>query len=188
MKVTKTQDVSHKQHIGDYKQINNVLFLFLFLFFSLPFLKGCAAPVLVASGAGGYVATNKEASNKSTNWLGELSMKLQCITKKDEIVLHSYKITPKEVRRGSDITVTIVYGIACAPPAGVEVKEQVTLYFEGKEIAILDDATTNRENGKWESKLTFTMPNQVKTGKYIVKQRISTGSKEINIQEEFQVI
>ena len=102
--------------------------------------------------------TRKQTSSQSHH-------KLVCTIQKASI-------TPDEVAKGKQVTVTLQYVITGAPTAGLKVTEKSILLADGKELTVLKDESTTKENGTWENTLTFAVPESATPGKYTVLQKL----------------
>ncbi len=58
---------------------------------------------------------------------------------------------------------------------------------EGKELTVLKDESTERENGTWENTLTFAVPESAQSGKYTVTLRVSAQGQTRTAQRSFTV-
>jgi hypothetical protein len=96
-----------------------------------------------------------------------------------QLVLHETTLRPDKVTRGDEITVAIVYAVACAPESGVLIREKKALWYQGKQLKILTDANANRMDGTWESSITFRTPKSAQSGRYEVRQNMISGGDTI---------
>ena len=92
---------------------------------------------------------------------------------KPVFTIQKFSVTPAKVNKGENVKLTLQYVIMGAPAEGLKVKEKNTLATDGKQLTVLKDESTLRENGTWESVLTFAVPESAKSGEYIVRQELS---------------
>lgn len=184
---------------------NKLLFFFV-IFSFFPFLTGCL-PVIIAAGAGAsYLSTTPEALAKVDAYFADIDRSIQrkfnktsteSQTKKQLeykksqgliIELVGYELSPKEVKPGDKVTVTIQYAVLGATSdSGIEVEENKTLWFGDHQTAVLANDKVSRKNGTWESVLTFQVPVKVQAGKYKVKQSISSNDKVFQTFDSFEI-
>ena len=94
-----------------------------------------------------------------------------------QLVFRKSTLRPRKVKRGQEITVSIVYEVACAPDSGVLVKEKMTLWHQGKELTVLTNENASRQNGTWESSITFRIPKSAQFGRYEVRQNMVSSKR-----------
>ena len=97
-------------------------------------------------------------------------------------------ITPTKVKKDEQVTLTLQYVIMGAPAAGIKVTEKSTLLSDGKELTILKDESTTKENGTWENTLTFAVPDSAKPGKYTIIQELSAQGLTRSSPRSFTVL
>ena len=91
------------------------------------------------------------------------------------------------MKKGDQVTLTLQYALMGAPPAGVKVTDKSTLLIGGKELTVLKNESSTKENGTWESTLTFAVPESAAPGKYTVLQELSAQGKTRNARRSFTV-
>lgn len=108
---------------------------------------------------------------------------------KTTVQVHSEKIEPtNKFHAGENVTVLMSYIILDKEQKMVPVHEKKTLWYQGTEQAVFEDTTINRENGTWESKITFQLPEDVQKGQYQVRQDIESGQVADTSLVQFTVI
>jgi len=216
------------------------------------FLTGCAAaPLLLATGAAGYLATQEEPRQKFEKFLQDLDKSIKQTTQRisDEqpteeidskqpvekqsgeqpteeityekpvrriagekpvkknvvekpvgkqisqnfpsrfvLTFQNASITSDTVKKGEEIRLVLRYVIMGAPAEGVMVAGKSTLSTEGKELMVLDDKSTTKENGTWENTLTFAVPDSATSGKYTITQELSAHGLTRRTQRSFTVL
>ena len=123
--------------------------------------------------------TSEQPTRKQTNY--QAHNKLVCTIQKASI-------TPDNAAKGTQVTVTLQYVIRGAPPAGLKVTEKSILLADGKELTVLKDESTTKENGTWENTLTFTVPDSATPGKYTVRQELRTQKLSRSTLRSFTVL
>lgn len=102
-------------------------------------------------------------------------------------VLHT-SLKPVSVHPGDQVQVVLRYSIAGAPAKGLQLQEKSILLQGGRELAVLKEETSNKENGEWENTLSFVVPSSAKPGKYVVTMRISGQGQSRSAQQSFTVL
>lgn len=97
-------------------------------------------------------------------------------------------LKPVSVHPGDKVQVVLRYSIAGAPAKGIALKGKSTLLHDGKELAVLKEETSTKENGEWEDTLSFVVPSSAKPGKYMVTMRISGQGQSRSVQQSFSVL
>ena len=184
----------------------NQFFLLIALAAPLPFLSGCIPIVVAAAGGAGYLVSSPDAVQKIDAYFIDLDKSIQkkfdrtstaSETKKKinykegqglVIELIGCEISPKEVKPGEKVTVTIQYAVmGASPDKGIEIEESKTLWFGDEQAAVLANEKVARKNGTWESVITFLVPDKVQIGKYKVKNSITSNDKVIQTFESFEI-
>lgn len=122
--------------------------------------------------------TGEQPTKKRTN--SQSRNKLVCTIQKASIA-------PDQVTKGQQVTVTLQYVIAGAPIAGLKVTEKSILLAGDKELTVLKDESTTKENGTWENTLTFAVPDSAKPGKYTIIQKLSAQGLTRSSRRSFTV-
>jgi len=140
-------------------------------------LAGCI-PVLLAVGAGAGLMSQPQNQGQGHT------------AAKEKLTLHleSASITPSQVSRGQEITVTVTYKIAGTFGAPVTVKESKTLVHNGVTIKTLSNDAIERKEGIWENSLTFAVPFSAEEGRYTIEQKMMLESEVISSMEAFQIV
>lgn len=179
--------------------------MFAVFFAAAAVLLGGCAPLVFTAGAGtGYVATQEKPRNKVEAFFDDLGRSIKQTTRKltggapDKrqnqsrkggltLKIHKSALTPATVNKGEQVQATLRYSIAGASQKGTTVQERSGLSREGKELTVLKDESTERENGTWENTLTFAVPESAQPGKYTVTLRVSAQGQTRIAQRSFMV-
>lgn len=163
--------------------------------------NGCAAVVVGAAAA----MSNEERRTKVVGFLEELSDSIETSAKKvnsagaaekqvgyrsgDGVVLRldSTSIEPRLVSPGGEVIVKIEYALVGAPDNGVNIEEKRFLRFNGEQLATLNNDVERRDNGTWESALSFRVPNVAEGGSYEVVQELQSSDRTITSSVVFEV-
>lgn len=97
-------------------------------------------------------------------------------------------LKPVSVRPGDKVQVVLRYSIAGAPAHGLSLQGKSILLQEGKELTVLKEESSTKENGEWEDTLSFVVPTSAKPGKYMVTMRISGQGQTRTAQRSFTVL
>lgn len=97
-------------------------------------------------------------------------------------------LKPVSVHPGDQVQVVLRYSIAGASAQGLQLQEKSVLLQDGKELVVLKEETSNKENGEWENTLSFVVPSSAKAGKYMVTMRISGQGQSRTVQRSFTVL
>lgn len=92
----------------------------------------------------------------------------------------SFSVSPAKVKKGEAVTINVEYAIAGADEKGIHINERKDLWYSNTEIAQLGSIKFTRENGIWESKTSFKVPDTAQAGNYKIKQSINGDG--INLQ------
>ncbi|MDR2551298.1 MAG: hypothetical protein LBD10_13970 [Desulfobulbus sp.] len=182
------------------------LLLFLLLVVGFILTTGCA-PLVPTAGAGtGYMAGQQAAFDAVGSFFDDLGRSIQQTTRKitgtpsprrragtstatDGLVLKIERsmLVPTEVHSGEQVTLVLRYTIRGASAQGVEVRERSALSSGGKEMTVLKDQTSEKENGTWENTLSFAVPASAKPGKYTVNMQLDAQGKTRSARHSFTV-
>ncbi len=164
-------------------------------------IGGCAAVVVGATAA----MSNEKSRTKVVGFVEELSESIERSIRKtnsagaaeqqtgyksgDGVVLRLYSssIEPRVVDPGGEVVVKIEYALVGTPDDGVNVKERRLLRFNGKQLASLNNDVERRDNGTWESALSFRVPNVAQEGSYEVFQELETSGRSVTSSVVFEV-
>lgn len=102
--------------------------------------------------------------------------------------IHKISIAPDKVKKGEQVKLTLQYGIMGAPPAGLKVTEKSILLTGGKELTVLKDESTTKENGTWENTLTFVVPDSATSGKYTILEELHCQGVTRSARRSFTVL
>jgi hypothetical protein len=69
----------------------------------------------------------------------------------------------------------------------VTIREKSSLSGDGKELTVLKDESSEKENGTWENTLSFSVPESAKPGKYMVTLQISAQGQTRSARRSFTV-
>lgn len=97
------------------------------------------------------------------------------------------KVTPINVKPGSNATAIMEYAALGTGPSGVPVRETFMLKKDGKPVKELYDGTSTRTDGTWQSPVEFSLPSQAPTGQYIVAQTVSAQGQSVQREVTFTV-
>ena len=182
------------------------LFHCTLLIATLVLLTGCV-PLFVAVGAGtGYLVADQESRQKVDHFFRDLNRSVKKTTRRlhggqrTEKQLSSHKATgfmltiqqdalsPTTVNPGERVNVTIQYAITGAPPAGIRITKQQILFFQGKQLTVINNESTTKKNGTWENTLAFAVPKSAQPGTYTVAQEISAQGLTRSTRRSFTVV
>lgn len=171
-----------------------------------PWLPGCAAPVIIAAGAGtGYVMADDKSRRKVDRFFKDISRSVKQTTrrltreqprkkttapgKQGRFALRINKtgLHPARVHSGDTVVVTLQYTVNGGPAGGSQIEVKRRLLKDGKEPTVLNTETATRKNGTWEDTLTFAVPDSATPGRYAVVQQISARGVKRTIQRPFMV-
>lgn len=139
----------------------------------------------------GYVVASQVQLETNQVYDQQETKKLIAKTKADQTVVqvHSESIEPKnEFKAGENVTVRVAYIVMDSTQNQIPVHEKKTLWYQGDQKAVFEDTTINRENGTWESRITFQLPENAKKGEYHVRQDINSGQIADSSLVQFTVI
>jgi hypothetical protein len=103
------------------------------------------------------------------------------------LTIQKASIAPTKVNNGQQVKLTLQYVLMGAPTAGLKVTEKSLLFRGDKELTVLKDESTTKENGTWEDTLTFAVPDSATPGKYTVLQEISAQGLTRSSRRSFTV-
>lgn len=143
-------------------------------------LQGCASMMEAKNGAGIYlkqVAKELKQEFQNIKKIGTADFARRALNYKEgsglAVEINSFSVSPAEVKRGEAVTINVEYAIAGADDKGIDVNERKDLWYDNREIAQLGSVKFTRENGIWESKTSFKVPDTAQVGKYKIKQSIN---------------
>ena len=146
-------------------------------------LCGCAPVVFTAGAGAGYVATQEKPRSALEEFFDDLGKSIRQTTrrltgesKSTRAAVPGYRgglalsirqstLAPTEVYKGEQVTLTLQYIVLGAPAGGISVRERSSLSKDGKELTVLKDESSQKENGTWENTLSFAVPASAKPGK-----------------------
>ena len=102
--------------------------------------------------------------------------------------IQKVSIAPGKVKKGEQVTLTLQYVIMGAPAAGLKVTEKTTLVAGNKELTVLKDESTTKEDGTWEDTLTFAVPESATPGKYTIIQELRGQGQTRSSRRSFTVL
>ena len=180
----------------------------LFLVFSALaccLLSGCAPAVFTAGAGAGYVATQEKPRSALEEFFDDLGKSIRQTTRRltgeskaTRAAVPGYRgglalsikqssLAPTEVYKGEQVTLTLQYIVLGAPAAGITVRERSALNKDGKELTILKDESSQKENGTWENTLSFAVPESAQSGKFTVTLQISAQGQTRSTRRSFTV-
>jgi hypothetical protein len=170
-----------------------------------------------AAGAGaGYVATQEKPRNQFEIFFNDLGRSIRHTTRRISAGLPGRRPTtyreptnrhpvasaprsgfglkiqrstlaPTEVHKGEQVTLTLQYMIMGASEKGVTIREKSSLNREGKELTVLKEESSEKENGTWENTLSFAVPEGAQPGKYTVTLLITAQGQTRSTRRSFTV-
>jgi len=172
-------------------------------------LTGCAAPLVITAGAGaGYVATREKPRNAVEAFFDDLGRSIRQTTRRITgepsgrrsapsassapsrgfaLKIQRSTLAPTEVDKGEQVTLTLQYLVTGASGKKVTIREKSSLGKDGKELTVLKDESSEKENGKWENTLSFAVPESAHSGKYTVTMQISAQGQTRSTRRSFTV-
>lgn len=88
------------------------------------------------------------------------------------------RIQPSSViKRGDKVTVAVQYVVMNDVDSGCTVKETKSIWHDGVQESVLDESLVQRENGTWESTISFELPENAQPGEYEIRQVIATNEQ-----------
>jgi len=96
-------------------------------------------------------------------------------------------LAPPTVNKGEQVTLTLQYMIMGAPEKGVTIREKSSLIRDGKELTVLKEESSEKENGTWENTLSFAVPESAQSGKFTVTLQISAQGQTRSTRRSFTV-
>jgi hypothetical protein len=96
-------------------------------------------------------------------------------------------LAPAAVNKGEQVTLTLQYMIMGAPEKGVTIRERSSLNRDGKELTVLKEESSEKENGTWENTLSFAVPESAQSGKFTVTLQISAQGQTRSTRRSFTV-
>lgn len=181
-------------------------FLLVFAALACCLLSGCAPVVFTAGAGAGYVATQEKPRSALEEFFDDLGKSIRQTTRRltgeskaTRAAVPGYRgglalrikqstLAPTEVYKGEQVTLTLQYIVLGAPASGISVRERSALSKDGKELTILKDESSQKENGTWENTLSFAVPASAKPGKYTVTLQISAQGQSRSTRRTFTVL
>lgn len=180
--------------------------LFVLLVAASFLLTGCAAPLVITAGAGaGYVATREKPRSAVEAFFDDLGRSIRQTTRRITgepsgrrsapsapsrgftLKIQRSTLAPTEVDKGEQVTLTLQYLVTGASGKKVTIREKSSLGKDGKELTVLKDESSEKENGKWENTLSFAVPKSARSGKYTVTLQISAQGQIRSTRRSFTV-
>lgn len=97
-------------------------------------------------------------------------------------------LSPDKVKKGEEVKLSLRYVITGAPAKGLKVTGKSTLSIDSKNLMVLEEKPTTKENGTWENTLTFAVPDSAQPGKYTIIQELSAQGLTRSSQRSFTVL
>lgn len=167
------------------KQIFKQYLLFVALVCVL--LQGCASMIDAQKDAILYFAKAVQEIKQeiqNNNKIGDEAVAKKSMNYKDgsglAVEINSFSVSPSKVKKGEAVNIHFEYAIAGADKKGININERKDLWYNNTEVAQIGSIKFTRENGIWESKTSFKVPDTAQAGKYKIIQSI-TGDG-INLQ------
>ena len=96
-------------------------------------------------------------------------------------------LAPADVHNGEQITLTLQYVDQWRPRTRGDDPGKKFPERDGKELTVLKDESSEKENGTWENTLSFSVPESAKPGKYMVTLQISAQGQTRSARRSFTV-
>lgn len=110
--------------------------------------------------------------------------------RKDPVLeIRNKSIAPSpEIQVGENVTVKVTYILFDENMDRISVREKKSIWHKGKLVKVLGDAEEMRENGTYESLVSFKLPGEIEKGDYEVRHNINTNSLSTNSTTHFTII
>ncbi len=92
------------------------------------------------------------------------------------------------VKPGESLTVKVTYIVFDERLTAQPVKETKSIWHNGEMVKVLGESEVVRENGTYESLVSFKLPGEIEKGTYEVRHNINTNTLAINSTVQFTVI
>lgn len=149
---------------------------------------------LIGAAVGGvlgyFIASNIKTQ---TNQVYNQQKTKQLITqngKQGKVVqVHSQSVEPStQFHPGDVVTVRFRYIVMDPHQYEVAVHETKSLWYHGAKKAVFEDQTITRENGTYESTISFQIATDAKKGNYVIRQDLNSGHVSDSSLAQFSVI
>lgn len=113
------------------------------------------------------------------------------VDKREEPVLQiqAKSIAPSEqIQVGENVTVKVTYILFDENMDRIPVREKKSIWHNGKLVKVIGDTEEVRENGTYESLVSFKLPGEIEKGDYEVRHDINTNSLSTNSTTHFTII
>jgi|GEM_PF-3281322 len=157
-------------------------------------IGGNTGATLLGAAAGGllgYVVATHVSTQTNQVYNQQETQKLIADNSANKTVVqvHDESIEPtNRFKAGDNVTVRVRYIVMDSKHTKIPVQERKTLWYDGTQQAVFEDTTIQRENGTWESLITFQLPENAKKGQYQVRQDIYSGQTTDTSLVQFTVI
>ncbi len=142
-----------------------------------------------AGGLAGYAIGTQVSIETKQVYNQQDTKKLYANSAKQDTVVkvHEESIEPtKTFKAGDNVTARVTYILIDSKHSKVPVHEKKTLWYNGKQEAVFEDTVIQRENGTWESLITFQLPEDAQKGTYLIRQDISIDSDKTKDSSSLQ--
>lgn len=110
--------------------------------------------------------------------------------RKDPVLeIRDKSIAPSpQIQVGENVTVKVTYILFDENRDKMPVREKKSIWHKGKLVKVLGDAEEVRENGTYESLVSFKLPKEIEKGDYEVHHNINTNSLSTHSTTHFTII
>jgi hypothetical protein len=110
-----------------------------------------------------------------------------CPTSGCVIRLDRLAVTPHQVQRGRDATISMTYTILTAENTGIPVTISREIFCQGRSLGKTTSRNMRTPNGTFDQEVAFTLPENSPSGKYTLKTRVSSGFGQDEKSVDFKV-
>lgn len=93
-----------------------------------------------------------------------------------------------QIEVGENVTVKVTYILFDENKDKIPVREKKSIWHNGQLVKVLGDAEEVRENGTYESLVSFKLPEEIEKGDYEVRHDINTNALSTNSITHFTII
>lgn len=94
----------------------------------------------------------------------------------------------QQIQVGQNVTVKVTYVVFDEQNPRHQVRESKSIWHNGELVKVLGDTEEVRDNGTYESLVSFRLPQKMEKGDYEVRHNISTKTLATNSTMQFSVI
>lgn len=139
----------------------------------------------------GYAVATQITSQTSQVYDARQTQAMVPAAKRNEPVLEirDTSISPStQFQAGQDVTVRVTYIVFDENKTAVTVREKKTIWHKGNLVTVLEDEEAVRNNGTYESLISFKLPSEVEKGEYELRSDINTDFTSKATSVNFRVI